>query len=64
MKDNPRVIYCAISGFGRDDPAPVARPSDDAMAQGGSGLMSLTGEPDRLPMRTQVPILDTATAMR
>lgn len=62
-KDHPRLIYCSISGFGRDDPSPVARRSYDAMAQGGSGFMSLTGETDRLPMRTQVPILDAATAM-
>ena len=61
--NHPRLIYCSISGFGRDDPSPVARRSYDAMAQAGSGLMSLTGEPDRLPMRTQVPILDTSTAM-
>ena len=63
VKDNPRLIYCSISGFGRDDPAPVARPSYDAMAQAGSGLMSLTGEADRLPIRTQVPILDATTAL-
>ncbi len=61
--DNPRLIYCSISGFGRDDPSPVARRSYDAMAQAGSGLMSLNGDPDRLPIRNQVPILDAATAM-
>ncbi len=60
---HPRLIYCSISGFGRDDPSPVARRSYDAMAQAGSGLMSLTGEAESLPMRTQVPILDTATAL-
>lgn len=60
---NPRLIYCSVSGYGRDDPAEVSRRSYDAMAQAASGLMSLTGERDRLPMRTQVPIMDTATAM-
>lgn len=61
--ENPRLIYCSISGYGRDDPSEVARRSYDAMAQAASGLMSMTGERDRLPMRTQVPIMDTATAM-
>ena len=60
---HPRLIYCSISGYGRDEAAAVARRSYDAMAQAASGLMSLTGEPDRLPMRTQVPIMDTATAL-
>jgi len=60
---NARLIFCAVSGFGRDQPAAVARRSYDAMAQAGSGLLSLTGEPDRLPMRTTVPIMDTMTAM-
>ncbi|MES2482498.1 MAG: CoA transferase [Pseudomonadota bacterium] len=62
-KDHPRLIYCAISGFGRDETTEVARRSYDAMAQAASGFMSLTGEPDGLPMRTTVPIIDTATAM-
>ncbi len=62
-KDHPRLIYCAISGFGRDETAEVSRRSYDAMAQAASGFMSLTGEPDGLPMRTTVPIVDTATAM-
>lgn len=60
---NPRLIYCSISGYGRDEAAEVSRRSYDAMAQAASGFMSLTGEPDRLPMRTTVPIMDTATAM-
>lgn len=60
---NPRLIYCSISGYGRDDPSEVARRGYDAMFQACSGFMSLTGERDRLPMRTTVPIIDTATAM-
>ena len=60
---NPRLIYCSISGFGRDEVAEVSRRSYDAMAQAASGFMSLTGEPGGMPMRTTVPIMDTATAM-
>lgn len=60
---NPRLIYCSISGYGRDDQAAVARRGYDAMFQACSGFMSLTGDADRLPMRTTVPIIDTATAM-
>jgi len=57
------LIYCSISGYGRDDEAAVSRRGYDAMFQAVSGFMSLTGEPGRLPMRTTVPIIDTATAL-
>ena len=60
---HPRLIYCSISGYGRDEAAEVSRRSYDGMAQAASGLMSLTGEAARMPMRTQVPMMDTATAM-
>jgi crotonobetainyl-CoA:carnitine CoA-transferase CaiB-like acyl-CoA transferase len=62
-RTNERLIYCSISGYGRDDPSEVSRRGYDAMFQAGSGFMSLTGERDGLPMRTTVPIIDTATAM-
>lgn len=62
-RDNPNLIYCSISGYGRDDQALVSRRGYDAMFQAATGFMSLTGDADRLPMRTTVPILDTATAM-
>ena len=60
---HPRLIYCSISGYGRDEITDVARRSYDGMAQAASGFMSLTGEAARLPMRTQVPMKDTATAL-
>jgi crotonobetainyl-CoA:carnitine CoA-transferase CaiB-like acyl-CoA transferase len=60
---NPMLIYCSVSGYGRDEPSVPARRSYDAMAQSGSGLLSLTGERDRPPMRTTVPIVDLVTAM-
>ncbi len=60
---NPMLIYCSVSGYGRDEHSVPARRSYDAMAQSGSGLLSLTGERDRQPMRTTVPIVDLVTAM-
>src|SRR5215470_14542696 len=47
---NPRLIYASISGFGQDGPY-SERPGVDQIAQGLSGLMSVTGEPGRGPMR-------------
>jgi len=47
---NPRLIYASISGFGQDGPY-QSRPGVDQIAQGMSGLMSITGEPGRGPMR-------------
>ena len=60
---NPRLIYCSISGFGRDDDAAVPRRGYDAMFQAASGFMSMTGEAAGPAMRTTVPIIDLATAL-
>jgi crotonobetainyl-CoA:carnitine CoA-transferase CaiB-like acyl-CoA transferase len=57
----PRVIYLSISGFSRNGPS-HARPGYDIAAQAESGLMSVTGEPDRLPQKVGVPIVDAAAA--
>jgi crotonobetainyl-CoA:carnitine CoA-transferase CaiB-like acyl-CoA transferase len=57
---NPKLIYCSISGFGRDDSS--SRRAYDGVLQAASGLMSLTGMPDGPPLRTAVPIVDTAAA--
>ena len=56
-KVNPRLIYASISGFGQDGPYRV-RPGFDQIAQGMGGLMSITGEPGRGPMRVGIPIAD------
>ncbi len=56
-KLNPRLVYASISGFGQDGPYAV-RPGFDQIAQGMGGLMSITGEPGRGPMRVGVPIAD------
>jgi len=55
---NPRLIYCAISGFGQDGPW-VHRPAYDQIVQGASGVMSITGDADSAPLRVGYPIADT-----
>lgn len=54
---NPRIIYASISGFGQDGPY-GHRAGVDQIAQGLGGLMSITGEPGRGPMRVGIPIAD------
>ncbi|MEM9249679.1 MAG: CoA transferase [Pseudomonadota bacterium] len=55
---NPRLVYCAISGFGRTGPY-ADRGGFDLIAQGMSGLMSITGEgPGRPPVKPGAPISD------
>lgn len=57
-EDNPGLIYCQITGFGRTGPYAM-RPGFDLIAQGISGLMSVTGEgPGRPPVKVGVPIGD------
>ena len=57
-KANPRLIYCEISGFGRTGPY-SERGGFDLIAQGMSGLMSVTGEgPGRPPVKVAAPISD------
>ena len=56
-KVNPRIIYGSIAGFGQNGPD-AARPGVDQIAQGMGGLMSITGEPGRGPMRVGIPIDD------
>ena len=58
---HPRIIYLSISGFGSSGPS-RERPGYDIAAQAESGLMSVTGEPDRLPQKVGVPIVDAAAA--
>jgi crotonobetainyl-CoA:carnitine CoA-transferase CaiB-like acyl-CoA transferase len=56
-KINPRIILASISGFGQDGPY-VKRPGFDQIAQGMSGLMSVTGIPGQGPVRTGAAIAD------
>ena len=54
---NPRLVYGSISGFGQDGPY-GARAGVDQIAQGMSGLMSITGLPGQGPVRAGIPIAD------
>ena len=57
-KENPKLIYCAISGFGQDGPLRDL-PAYDQIIQGMSGVMSITGAPENAPYRVGYPIADT-----
>jgi formyl-CoA transferase len=59
---NPRIILASISGFGQTGPY-SKRPGFDQIAQGMGGLMSITGEPGRGPMRVGIPIADLCTGL-
>ena len=61
-KINPRIILASISGFGQDGPY-RDRPGFDQIAQGMSGLMSVTGAPGQGPMRTGAAICDLAAGL-
>ena len=61
-KINPRLVYASISGFGQDGPY-AKRPGFDQIAQGLGGLMSITGEPGRGPMRVGIPIADLSAGL-
>jgi crotonobetainyl-CoA:carnitine CoA-transferase CaiB-like acyl-CoA transferase len=58
---NPAVIYSSISGFGAGKGA--ALPGYDILAQGVSGLMSLTGGPDTPPFRSGISVFDVFTGL-
>ena len=59
---NPRLIYASISGFGQTGPY-ADRPGFDLIAQGMSGVMSVTGEPGGPPMKSGVPIADLSVGL-
>ncbi len=58
----PRLIYCSISGFGQTGPY-APRAGFDLLAQGAGGIMSVTGEADRAPMKVGVGIADVMCGM-
>jgi glutaryl-CoA transferase len=59
---NPRLIYCSITGFGQTGPY-APRPGYDYLIQAMGGIMHLTGEPDREPMKIGVAFADVFTGM-
>lgn len=58
LQENPRLIYCAISGFGQTGPLRDL-PAYDQIIQGMSGVMDITGSQDSAPLRVGYPIADT-----
>ena len=61
-KRNPRLVYCSISGFGRTGPY-AERAGYDLIAQGMSGVMSITGHPNSPPAKVGVPMADLNAGM-
>ena len=61
-KINNKIIYCSISGFGRTGPY-AKRAGFDLVAQGMSGIMSFTGEPNSPPVKVGVPVADLNAGM-
>jgi crotonobetainyl-CoA:carnitine CoA-transferase CaiB-like acyl-CoA transferase len=56
-KQNPGLIYCTVSGYGRDGPL-ADKGGFDLIAQGFAGLMSITGEPGRAPVKSGNSVAD------
>jgi crotonobetainyl-CoA:carnitine CoA-transferase CaiB-like acyl-CoA transferase len=62
LRRNPRLVHVSITGFGHTGPR-AGQPGYDILAQGMSGLMSLTGEPEGAPIRYPVPISDMTVGL-
>ncbi|MEO7726646.1 MAG: CoA transferase [Burkholderiales bacterium] len=61
-KENPKLIYCSISGFGQTGPDAKA-PAFDGNIQAMSGMMAMTGEAEGSPMRAGYSVCDTTTGL-
>jgi crotonobetainyl-CoA:carnitine CoA-transferase CaiB-like acyl-CoA transferase len=59
---HPSLIYASISGYGQTGPS-ASKGGFDLIAQGVSGLMSVTGEPGRPPVKVGVPLTDLGAAL-
>src|SRR3989441_3431166 len=59
---NPRLIYCSVSGFGSTGPY-ASRGGFDLIAQGMSGIISVTGEEDGPPAKAGIPVSDLAAGL-
>jgi crotonobetainyl-CoA:carnitine CoA-transferase CaiB-like acyl-CoA transferase len=57
---NPGIISCSISAFGEGNPHDGDQPIYDLCIQGMSGVLDMTGEPDRPPVKLGVPMADLA----
>ena len=61
-QDNPCLIFCAVSGFGRTGPY-AERGGFDVIVQAVGGLMGITGDPDGPPVKVGVAMTDICTAL-
>ncbi len=59
---NPKLVYCALSGFGQSGPMKNA-PAYDQIIQGLSGAMSITGDKESAPLRVGYPVCDSIGGM-
>ena len=62
LEQNPQLVYCSISGFGHTGPW-SQRPAYDAVVQGMSGLMSITGAADGPPVKPGAPVADLSAGL-
>lgn len=60
--EHPELIWCDIGAFGKSGPL-AAKPGYDPLAQASSGIMSVTGEADRPPVRVGVSLVDMGSGM-
>ena len=60
--ENPRLVYASISGYGQTGPS-AGKGGFDLVAQGVSGLMSVTGEAGRPPVKAGIPVTDLGAAL-
>ena len=60
--ENPKLIYCSITGFGQDGPR-AHKPGYDFMIQGMTGIMDITGEPEGMPQKVGVAFADIFTGL-
>ena len=61
-KLNPQLIYASISGYGQTGPS-AKKGGFDLVAQGVSGIMSITGEPGRSPVKAGIPVTDLGAGL-
>ena len=59
---NGGIVYCSISGFGTEGPL-ASRPGYDPLAQAAAGILSVTGEAERDPVRVGVSLVDQTTGV-
>ncbi len=63
-RSHPRLVTCSLTAFGDEAREPAARPGYDIIVQALCGLMSVTGEPGRAPVKAGVALLDVVTGLQ